>query len=154
MRAVKQFGLAIVVLAASAGWYASRADDDSRMVIIAAMRRVFSGQDPPLVQRAAAGDANEVEKQRLLKVLTGLANTQPDRGSVDSVEGQDRRPALGRAGPRWTARKAPASGSRGVQLPGLSRGASRHGRRSLSDSCIGQGAIDMAWKTLLAGALA
>jgi hypothetical protein len=84
VRAVKQFGLAIVVLAASAGWYASRADDDSRMVIIAAMRRVFSGQDPPLVQRAAAGDANEVEKQRLLKVLTGLANTQPDRGSMDS----------------------------------------------------------------------
>ncbi len=81
---VKQFGLVIVVLAASAGWYASRADDDSRMVIIAAMRRVFTGQDPPLIQRVAAGDSNDVEKQRLLKVLTGLANTQPDRGSVES----------------------------------------------------------------------
>ncbi len=84
MRAVKQLGLAIVVLAASAGWYASRADDDSRMVVIAAMRRVFTGQDPPLVVKAAAGDASEVEKQRLLKVLTGLADTQPDHGSLDS----------------------------------------------------------------------
>ena len=74
----------MLVLAVSAGWYASRADDDSRMVIIAAMRRVFTGQDPPLVLRAAAGDANEVEKQRLLKVLTGMANTQPDHGSLES----------------------------------------------------------------------
>jgi hypothetical protein len=76
--------LAIAVLALIAGVYSSRADDDSRSVIIAAMRRVFSGQDPPLIVRAAAGDANEVEKKRLLSVLTGLARTQADRGDPDS----------------------------------------------------------------------
>ena len=48
------------------------------------MRRVFTGQDPPLIQRVAAGDANDVEKKRLLKVLTGMADTQPDKGSLDS----------------------------------------------------------------------
>jgi hypothetical protein len=84
MRSVKRIGLAFVVLAASAGWYPSRGDDDSRMVVIAAMRRVFTGQDPPLVVKAAAGDANEIEKQRLLKVLTGMANTQPEHGSAES----------------------------------------------------------------------
>ncbi|HVS37747.1 MAG TPA: hypothetical protein VMS17_19450 [Gemmataceae bacterium] len=84
MRSVKQAALAVIALAFSAGWYSTRADEDSRMVVIAAMRRVFSGQDPPLIQRVAAGDANEIEKQRLLKVLTGLANTQPERGSLES----------------------------------------------------------------------
>jgi mono/diheme cytochrome c family protein len=84
VRALKRVVLAVLVLAVSAGWHPSRADEDSRMVIIAAMRRVFTGQDPPLIVRAAAGDANEVEKQRLLKVLTGMANTQPDHGSVES----------------------------------------------------------------------
>ena len=84
MRAVQRVVLAILVLAASAGWYGSRADDDSRTVIVAAMRRVFSGQDPPLVLKVAAGDANDAEKKRLLTVLTGLAKTQPDHGDPDS----------------------------------------------------------------------
>ena len=84
MRAVRCFALAVLVLAVSCGWYAARADEESRNVIIAAMRRVFSGQDPPLIQRVAAGDANETEKQRLLKVLTGLADTTADRGSAES----------------------------------------------------------------------
>jgi hypothetical protein len=68
----------------AAGAYTSRADDDSRAVIIAAMRRVFTGTEPPLILRAAAGDASETEKKRLLKVLTGMAEAQPDHGGAES----------------------------------------------------------------------
>jgi hypothetical protein len=85
VRALKRLGLAIVVLAVAAGWNANRAaDDDSQAVIIAAMRRVFTGQDPPLVYKAAAGQAGETEKKRLLTVLTGLAKTQVDHGDADA----------------------------------------------------------------------
>ena len=46
------------------------------------------GSSPARIRRwcqaLAAGDANEVEKKRLLKVLTGMANAQPDHGSLDS----------------------------------------------------------------------
>jgi len=85
MRTIKLLGLAMLVLAVSAGGRASRADDDdSRAVIIAAMRRAFSGTEPPLILRAAAGDASETEKRRLLKVLTGMAQAQPYHGGTES----------------------------------------------------------------------
>lgn len=85
MRTLKLVGLAIQILTASGGGRASRADDDdSHAVIVAAMRRVFTGAEPPLILRAAAGDASETEKKRLLKVLTGMAQAQPDHGGAES----------------------------------------------------------------------
>ena len=74
----------VLLIPAAAGWGDARADDDSRTVVIAAMRRVFTGQDPPLVQKAAAGQASDVEKKRLLTVLTGMTNTRPEQGSVEA----------------------------------------------------------------------
>lgn len=84
MRSITKLGFFALAVIALGGGYVCRADDDSRQVIIAAMRRVFSGTEPPLILRAAAGDASETEKQRLVKVLGGMAQAQPDHGSADS----------------------------------------------------------------------
>ena len=130
VRSVQRFGLAIVVLAASAGWYASRADDDSRMVVIAAMHRVFSGQDPPLIQRRGRrrqrrGEAAAAEGADRL----GRHPAGPRERGI--VEGQDRR--LLAAAQDLVDGKEGAGNRlrRGRQLPGLSRG--RTGRTAIAE---------------------
>jgi cytochrome c556 len=57
--------------------------DESRRVVIAAMRRVFRGPDA-LIEKAAAGEANATEKQKLLKVLTGMAAVPAAHGDAAS----------------------------------------------------------------------
>lgn len=57
--------------------------DESRRVVVAAMRRVFRGPDA-LIEKAAAGEAGETEKQKLLKVLTGMAAVPCAHGDAAS----------------------------------------------------------------------
>ena len=71
--------------------------DESRRVVVAAMRRVFRGPDS-LIDKAAAGEASETEKQKLLKVLTGMAAV-PAARRCGLMEGQDRE--LGRRSSRF-----------------------------------------------------
>jgi hypothetical protein len=61
--------------------------DESRRVVIAAMRRVFRGPDA-LIEKATAGEASEPEKQKLLKVLTDMAAVPAARGDAASWKGR------------------------------------------------------------------
>ncbi len=85
MRIVKWVAPAAIILGLAAGLAVVRAAefDESRRVVIAAMRRVFRGPDA-LIEKAAAGEASETEKQKLLKVLTGMAAVPAAHGDAAS----------------------------------------------------------------------
>jgi cytochrome c556 len=85
MRIVKYVAPAALILGLAGALTFIRAAefDESRRVVIAAMRRVFRGPDA-LIEKAAAGKASETDKQKLLKVLTGMAAVPAAHGDAAS----------------------------------------------------------------------
>jgi hypothetical protein len=85
MRIMKYVAAAALILGLAGALSVIRAAefDESRRVVIAAMRRVFRGPDA-LIEKAAAGDAGETEKHKLLKVLTGMAAVPAAHGDAAS----------------------------------------------------------------------
>ena len=122
MRIVKHVAPAALILGLAVALPVVRAADmdDSRQVVIAAMRRVFTGPNA-LIGRAAAGEAGETEKQRLLKVLTGMAAVLPAHG--DAASWKARTEALVAAAQDLVDGKEGARDRlRGFRLQGLSPG--------------------------------
>jgi cytochrome c556 len=85
MRIVKYVAPAALILglAGALTFICAAEFNESRRVVIAAMRRVFRGPDA-LIEKAAAGEASETDKQKLLKVLTGMAAVPAARGDAAS----------------------------------------------------------------------
>jgi hypothetical protein len=85
MRIVKYVAPAALILGLAGALTFIRAAEfnESRRVVIAAMRRVFRGPDA-LIEKAAAGEASQTDKQKLLKVLTGMAAVPAARGDAAS----------------------------------------------------------------------
>lgn len=85
MRIIKHLTPAALLLCLTGGLALSRAAefDESRRVVVAAMRRIFRGPDA-LIEKAAAGQASETEKQKLLMVLKGMAAVPAVHGDAAS----------------------------------------------------------------------
>ena len=85
MRKAKYIAPVVLILSLAGALTVSRGAgfDESRRVVVAAMRRVFSGPDA-LIQKAAAGEASEKEKQLLLTVLKGMAAAHQAHGDAAS----------------------------------------------------------------------
>jgi hypothetical protein len=80
MRIVKYVGPVAFILCLTTALSVSRAEfNESRRVVVAAMRRVFRGPDA-LIEKAAAGEASATDKQKLLQVLKGMAAVPAARG--------------------------------------------------------------------------
>jgi cytochrome c556 len=85
MRIVKYVAPAALILglAGALTFICAAEFNESRRVVIAAMRRVFRGPDA-LIEKAAAGEASQTDKQKLLKVLTGMAAVPAAHGDAAS----------------------------------------------------------------------
>jgi cytochrome c556 len=85
MRLLNRLTPAVILLGLTAALAVLHAAefDESRRVVVAAMRRVFRGPDA-LIEKAAAGEANENEKRKLLMVLKGMAAVPAAHGDPAS----------------------------------------------------------------------